>query len=109
LKFNIKSVSNLVPQKTAIKGQYFNYLTDNRFSNESIMAFFPKGIFYDDVDFIYSSSPKSGTALSDFHQIHHKLTPIHEGFELQIKIDPAISHLKDKLVIVNEYGSSQGG
>lgn len=109
LNFKIKSNGNDLPKKAPIKGKYFNYLNDNRFANDEVIAIFPKGIFYDDLDFIYSNSPPSGSALSRIHHIHNKLTPIHEGFELQIKVNPEYLALKDKLVIVNENGASQGG
>lgn len=109
LKFNIKSVSNSIPEKTAIRGKYFNYLKDNKFENEEIIVNFPKGILYDDLDFIYSKTPKSGSALSDYHQIHNRLTPIHAAFELQIKVAPEYLSFKDKLVVVNSAGASQGG
>lgn len=109
LKFNIRSSSNIIPEKAAIKGRYFNYLLDNKFENEEVIAAFPRGIFYDDLDFEYSKSLKSGNTLSNFHQIHNRLTPLHSNFELQIKLSPEYLDLKDKIVVVNAAGNSQGG
>src|SRR5690606_4498905 len=54
LSFKIKSVSTAVPERSPAKGIMFNYLTDNTFQNEVVQAKFSKGIFYDDVDFIYA-------------------------------------------------------
>lgn len=109
LNFKIKSVSNTIPKRTVNKGLLFNYLTDNSFENKEIKAVFPKGIFYDDVDFIYDVSPKTGNALSKIYHIHNRLTPVHQAYELQIKVDDELLSLKDKLLIANENGVSQGG
>jgi hypothetical protein len=109
LNFKIRNSGSISPEKTPVKGKYFNYLTDNSFSNEDIKVNFPKGIFYDDLDFIYNSSPKTANSLSKIHHVHNKLTPVHQGYELQIKVDSSLLNIKDKLLVVNENGASQGG
>ncbi len=109
LNFKIKSVSTSVPERSPAKGIMLNYLIDNFFQNEVVQAKFPKGIFYDDVDFVYARSAKTANALSDIHHIHNRLTPVHHAYELQIKVDDHLLGLKDKLVIVSENGASQGG
>lgn len=109
LNFKIKNTSSTVTEKSPVKGNYFNYLADNSFSTDDVKANFPKGIFYDDLDFIYAVSEKTANSLSNIHRIHNRLTPIHHGFDLQIKVDSGLLNKKDKLIIVNENGSSQGG
>ncbi len=109
LNFKIKNSGPTTPEKSAIKGKYFNYLTDNSFSTNEVKVHFPKGIFYDDLDFIYNVSPKTASSLSKIHHIHNKLTPVHQAYELQIKVDSNLFSIKDKLVVVNANGVSQGG
>lgn len=109
LNFKIKSNGVSTPEKNLPQGQFFNYLKDNSVKTEDLILNFPKGIFYDDLDFIFKTDPKTANSLSKVYTIHNKLTPLHQGFELQIKVDPNLLVIKDKLLIVNESGISQGG
>ncbi|SMO65031.1 M23 family metallopeptidase [Solitalea koreensis] len=80
----------------------------NRFSNQSIIATFPTGCFYNNFNFEYSSSRKVFGAYSDIHTLHNKYTPIAEPFILQIKPDADLTQF-DKAVIVNDKRTYQGG
>lgn len=91
------------------KGQLLDYRLEHNLKYDGVFMNFPKGIFYDDVDLMLNKTAKTANSLSPIFHIHNKLTPLHQAFELQIKIDSSLYNLKDKLVIVNENGASQGG
>ena len=111
LKFGIKNnpvMSVATPQKTN-RVKPFHYNQENEYLNQNLRVFLPKGILYSDIDFNYSKSPKP-TAYSDLHNIHTRLTPIHDVFSLWIRPDKAIpAHLRDKALIVSSNGVSVGG
>jgi hypothetical protein len=64
---------------------------------------------YDDLDFIYATLPQKPGMLSAIHQIHNRLTPIHDHFDLWIKPDAGIGNLANKAVIVNTLAGCVGG
>jgi hypothetical protein len=109
LNFKIKSTDTSIPTGYKAKGVLLNHKQENIIAKEDIIIKFPKGIFYDDVDFTYSKTPKIANSLSPIHSIHNKLTPLHQAFELMIKVDTSLNKVKDKLVVVNENGAYQGG
>lgn len=109
LNFKIKSIDTSIPPAYKAKGTLLSHEQENVFSKEDIIIKFPKGAFYDDVDFTFSKSSKTATSLSPIYNIHNKLTPLHQAFELLIKVDSSLNKIKDKLVIVNENGAYQGG
>ncbi|WP_026903958.1 M23 family metallopeptidase [Pedobacter glucosidilyticus] len=109
LNFKIKSIDTNLPSPYKARGTLFNHEQENTFIKEDIAIKFLKGTFYDDVDFTYSKSAKTSNSLSPIHIIHNKLTPLHQAFELLLKVDSSLNKMKDKLVIVNENGIYQGG
>ncbi len=87
---------------------YFNFNQENRFKSEGINLFFTKNTFYKSFAFEYKKLPKPIGGFSPIHQIHNKLTPIHEYFEVSISPDSTLKKL-DKALIVNSSKVSQGG
>lgn len=110
LSFAVHSGAS-APQATNIPaGIVFGYNKVNEFSNDEIKAIFPMGTLYNDLNFSYKKTPKpAGNAWSNIHQIHNRYTPLHTGFELSIKADNLPEELREKALIVNTNGSSQGG
>ncbi|MBC7655329.1 MAG: hypothetical protein H7098_12765 [Oligoflexus sp.] len=81
---------------------------ENNFKNDDIKLNIPKGILYNDLDFLFSESKKPSYSVSKIYKIHNKYTPVHDVFELSIKPDSSLKNL-DKLVIFNSVYGYQGG
>jgi murein DD-endopeptidase MepM/ murein hydrolase activator NlpD len=112
LSFNVRADSKPADyQETVASGTArFPYDVENHFNNDQIKVTLPKGILYNDLNFVYKTLPKPvGNAYSDIHQIHNNRTPLHVGFELWIKADNLPDNLRNKAVIVSTGRSSQGG
>lgn len=110
LNFKIKQG---IPYQTSSyieKGNVFKYDVDNHFSNEQLKLTIPKGTLYSDIDFEYASAPRIPGTYSMQHRIHRSRTPIHQAYQLAIKVDPGLpSNWQEKAVIVDVGGISQGG
>ncbi|WP_443939940.1 M23 family metallopeptidase [Pedobacter sp. MW01-1-1] len=111
LPFTVKagnSVATVPPSYPA--ENIFTYNKANTFSTDDFKVEFPNGTLYSDVNFTFKVLPKAGAnAYSATYQIHNRFTPLHVGFNLWIKADALPEHLRNKAVIVNTNGSSQGG
>lgn len=91
-------------------GIIYPYNKVNEFNTDDIKVVFPLGTLYSDLNFTYKKLPKpTGYAWSAVHQIHNKYTPLHIGFDISIKADNLPENLRNKALIVNSNGSSQGG
>ena len=91
-------------------GIIYPYNKVNEFNTDDIKVVFPQGTLYSDLNFTYKKLPKpTGNAWSALHQIHNRYTPLHIGFNISIKADNLPENLKNKALIVNSNGSSQGG
>ena len=110
LSFNVKSSS--VKNLNAVlkpKGTLFKYNQMNEFSNNKVKVVVMPGNLYDDVDFVYSSSPKRPGTYSAVHSILNRFTPVHDSYDLWIKPDSTIGKYADKAVIVSTTGICEGG
>lgn len=79
------------------KGTFFSWDKDNTYHSHNIDLSFPKGTFYRDFYFNYSTTPEGG------HRVHNNNTPVQKHFNLAIKpvgINPA---LLNKAVITRSY------
>ncbi|MFD0765617.1 M23 family metallopeptidase [Mucilaginibacter lutimaris] len=88
-----------IPEKPA--GTLLRYDRKSEFTNDKVKVSITPGNLYDDLDFIYSTTPAKPGALSATHRIHNKLTPIHDEYELWIKPDVSLGANANKAVIVN--------
>ncbi|WP_421938624.1 M23 family metallopeptidase [Pedobacter sp.] len=111
LPFTVNAGSAPLVTPTIPAGPLLTFNKVNEFNTDEIKAIFPKGTLYNDLNFIYRKQPKpaGSNAWSALHQIHNRFTPLHVGFELWIKVENLPENLKDKALIVNTNGSSQGG
>ena len=70
---------------------YFQYNTSNQLTNNVLEAYFPKGTFYENINFNYKTSPdRSANCYSETHHLHSSATPIHGYFDLKIRPTEAI-------------------
>ena len=110
LSFSVHAGSAPVAAAVIPSGIIYPYNKVNEFNSDDIKVIFPKGTLYSDLNFNYKRLPKpQGNAYSSMHQIHNRYTPLHVGFDLWIKADNLPEGLRNKALVVNSNGSSQGG
>lgn len=110
LPFTVNAGSAPIATPVIPPGIIYPYNKVNEFNTEDIKVVFPQGTLYSDLNFTYKKLPKpTGNAWSAVHQIHNRYTPLHIGFNISIKADNLPENLKNKALIVNSNGSSQGG
>ncbi|MGQ7857443.1 M23 family metallopeptidase [Pedobacter sp. WC2501] len=110
LPFTVNAGSAPIATPVIPHGIIYPYNKVNEFNTEDIKVVFPQGTLYSDLNFTYKKLPKpTGNAWSAVHQIHNRYTPLHIGFNISIKADNLPENLKNKALIVNSNGSSQGG
>ncbi|WP_316831068.1 M23 family metallopeptidase [Pedobacter aquatilis] len=110
LSFSVHAGNVPVSATVIPSGIIYPYNKVNEFNNDEVKVTFPKGTLYSDLAFTYKMLPKpQGNAYSAIHQIHNRYTPLHIGFDLWIKADNLPEQLREKALIVNTNGSSQGG
>lgn len=109
LQFQVKSIPPPMATLPDVKGVFFKYDQDNVFSTDQVKVIIPKGNLYDNLGFIYSTSPRKTGGYSVIHHIQNRFTPLHDSFDLWIKPDVSLNNHEDKAVIVNTGHSSQGG
>lgn len=99
-----------IPEKTKPAGVPFAYNAANEFTANGLKIVIPKGSLYNDLSFQYSvSAAMTKKAFSPIHHIHKTTTPLHSGFDLWIQPDSNLLKWKEKSLIVNTAGQSQGG
>ena len=109
LNFKLKSVPAIVKTPLVITGQQMNFANANTFINTEVKVNLPANVLYDDINFKFATSPKLPFASSKTYQIHNKLTPLHNTYELAIKVDSDVLAFADKMLVINSESGSQGG
>ncbi|MGN8071762.1 M23 family metallopeptidase [Mucilaginibacter sp. SG564] len=108
LKLKVQS-EKFTPPAYKIAGTLFHFDQKSEFSTDKVKVSIMPGNLYDDLDFIYSVSPKPASGFSQVHHIHNRLTPIHDSYDLWIKPDADLGKYADKAVIVGTANGCQGG
>ncbi len=106
VKLNVKSS---LPKDHPVyhpAGTLFHYNQVNQFVADNLKLVIPEGNLYDDLDFIYSASPRRPGMLSAVHHIHNHLTPIHEGYSIWIKPEVDLGKYADKALIISSNGGT---
>jgi len=70
------------------------------FENEKIRVEVPKGALYDNIGFVWKSTPKPTGCYSELHQVHSKFVPLHLPYSLAIKCGGLPEELRDKALII---------
>lgn len=111
LRFKVKkNPLAKIPVKTAQSVAMFNYADSNSYSTDRMKVAVPKGVLYDDINFRYSTGSRPASGYSVIHNIHTRLIPVHKNYQLSIRPDINLPEpLREKAVIVDTRGSSQGG
>jgi len=100
LKFHTTSKKSSLPIKDQINGKLFPYDQSNEYGNTKIKVDIPKGALYDNLDFIWKSSPKPNGCYSELNQVSSKFVPLQKQYSLSIKCDGLPENLRDKALIV---------
>ena len=112
-ELNVKSLlsNNAIKEKKS--NNYFPFNKVNQVTKDDFKIEFPTNCFYDDLEFKYLKTARTGNLLSDVHQVQDSETPVHNAYTLSIKPIAKALKFKDKLLIVSidEDGnpSSEGG
>ncbi|MCD0490281.1 M23 family metallopeptidase [Pedobacter sp. MC2016-14] len=114
LSFTVQAGDGVVAEnKTPSTGLIFPYGKLNEYSEADFKVILPKGTLYNDLNFTHKilkpASAASGNQYSAVCQIQNNLTPLHTGFDLWIKANASLERYKDKALMVNTNGASQGG
>lgn len=110
LPFTVNAGTAPIAAPVIPAGIIYPYNKVNEFNTDDIKVVFPLRTLYSDLNFTYKKLPKpTGNAWSAVHQIHNKYTPLHTGFDISIKADNLPENLRNKALIVNSNGTSQGG
>lgn len=110
LSFSVHAGTTPLVVPVAASGTIYPYNKLNEYNTDEVKITFPLGTLYSDLNFSYKKLPKPvGNAWSPIHQIHNRYTPLHKGFDLWVKADLLPEHLRNKALIANSNGSSQGG
>lgn len=87
-----------------VKGQLMKWSDNNRFIAEGIKLELPADALYEDLDFIYTSSPAVENSFSFVHHLHNDETPLHTWCDLWIKPEGIPADLVSKALIVKVSG-----
>lgn len=100
LKFHTTSKKSSLPAKNQSSGKLFQYNQSNEFENDKIRIDMPAGALYDNLDFVWKSSPKPSGCYSELHQVSSKFIPLQKPYTLSIKCDWIPDNLRNKALIV---------
>lgn len=115
IMLKVRSASKAKENPTVFinKSISFDCFKDNEFNNDNIKITIPAFSLYDDLDFIYFSTPKLKGNYSPLHHIHNGQTALQKAFILSIKADniPVSLHQKVVIISINDKGnkSYEGG
>ncbi|HUS86896.1 MAG TPA: M23 family metallopeptidase [Bacteroidales bacterium] len=101
LRFDVQSTelkNEIIREREQLQKMY--YSTRNSYTHPDIRITFPEDCFYDDLYFDYRREPSDTNLFADLHHIHNKYVPVHNPFELSIKVNPLFEKYADKLGIV---------
>ncbi|MFC5283855.1 M23 family metallopeptidase [Pedobacter alpinus] len=105
----VKNNPNIIIKNRPKDGVFMSYKTENKFSNQSLSLKLPEGALYNDFYFDYAEKAKPSYAASKVYQLHNKYTPIHNPFDLAIKVDSNYLNYADKIIIFQLETGAQGG
>ena len=105
LKFSVVSQpAKKSKTSSPVTGKLLKCQVSNQFSAEGVKLDLPADALYEDLDFIYSSSPALENSFSPVHHLHNDETPVHTWCDLWIKPEGIPSDLLSKALIVKVSG-----
>jgi hypothetical protein len=100
LKFRTTIKKSQLPAKNQPITVLFMFDQSNEFENNKIKVNVPKGALYNNIGFVWKSSPQPAGCYSELHQVHSKFVPLYLPYSLSIKCNSLPEELRDKALIV---------
>ena len=101
LNFVIKGIAETpVAANKNISAQQFSSQTLNQFRNPHISISMPGKCLYEDIPFEYAAEPSKPWSCAMIHKIHDPAIPLHDYFDISIRIDSVCTTNAAKLVVV---------
>ena len=100
IKFRTVSKKSNVPFMNQTFTKKFLFDQPNEFDNDQIRIGIPKGALYENLDFIWKSSPKPSGCYSPIQFVQNRFVPLHKPYSISIKCDALPENLSDKALIV---------
>ncbi|HEY3388762.1 MAG TPA: M23 family metallopeptidase, partial [Prolixibacteraceae bacterium] len=94
LKFHTSSKKSSLPVKNQSSGKLFHYDHANVFENNKIRIDIPAGALYDNLEFVWKSSPKPAGCYSELQQVNSKFIPLQKPYTLSVKCDRIPENLR---------------
>jgi len=93
-----------------LEGKKMAFNQINTFDTIGLNITFPLKTLFNDLNFVYSRSPRPIGGYSLVHHVHNRLIPLYGTYSLSIKPDEDLpSNLRSKTLIVNTRKIAQGG
>lgn len=106
LRFYVKGVKpqSKVSDKTTggikTEGLLFTVNQTNNFATPDMRISLPGNCLYDSIRFIYGKSPSLSNSYSSIHSIHTPMVPLHQYYDLNIRVKSDVKVDTTKLVVV---------
>ena len=101
LDFQVEKNHSDIPREESAEVIEMHYNQENLFESSECCLEIPKGAFYKDFDFMYSTRPTTDAFLSDFQLVGTKEIPLHKAASLRVKPRNLPVGLESKVVMVN--------
>ena len=101
LKFRTISKKSHLPLKIIPVTKEFLFDKESSFENDKIRIKIPKGALYENLKFVWKSSPKPSGCYSELYQVNSRFVPVHIPYSLSIKVADIPRNLEDKILIVS--------
>lgn len=109
LNFKIQNSPSYTAKANTPKGERMTYDVDHTFERDDILLKIPKGVLYDDLDFVYTKGEQAKNGYSAVHHVHNPLIPLFSTYNLRIKPTYLPEHLQSKALIASTQNGSEGG
>jgi len=100
LKFRTTTKKTHLSVNNQSAGEQFLFGESNEFENNEIRVNIPRGALYDNINFVWKSSPRPAGCYAELHQVHSKFVPLFSSYSLAIKCNDLPRELRDKALIV---------
>lgn len=100
LKFHTTIKKSQIQAKNQPITVLFMFDQNNVFENNKIRVNVPKGALYDNIGFVWKSTPQTAGYFSELHQVHTKFVPLYLPYSLSLKCISLPEEYRDKALIV---------
>jgi len=80
---------------------FFDCRKENKYQSQDFLIDLPANVLYGDLNFQYSVSDSLNNTFSGVHHVLKKNIPVHDYYDMSIKVKKDSKPIQDKLLIVN--------